>query len=193
MPSKMIRFPYKIRITHSQFNYNGICYSNKDTLDTVEAFVYFTFLFSYKNEFMPIRALSTVACERYKPFLQFQNAAVIDSYCVSAFLVNFLEPCWHAAWSEEWDLFLWWNEAFLQTSFISFYLLYEDAFSEIGFSHCCNCFYEPEFHALLECRVCIQISNYVHLPSYTAWASWIETKGTAILLHHYYLSRLEHY
>ena len=57
--------------------------------------------FFYKNEFMPIRALSTVACERYEPFLQFQNAAVIDSYCVLAFLVNFLEPCWHAAWSEE--------------------------------------------------------------------------------------------
>ena len=30
MPNKMIPFPYEIKITHSDFCYNGIYYSNKD-------------------------------------------------------------------------------------------------------------------------------------------------------------------
>ena len=62
-------------------------------MDTAKAF-FILFFYFYENEFMSIRALSTVACERYEPFSQFRNAAVIDSCCRSSFLVNLLEPCW---------------------------------------------------------------------------------------------------
>ena len=56
-------------------------------------------------------------------FSPFRNVAVIDSCCRSSFLVDFLKPCLHSAWSKEWDIFLRRNEEVLQISFISFNLL----------------------------------------------------------------------
>ena len=92
MPYKMILFPYEIKISHFDFCYYAIyCFKDRHS----GSFFIFFMLFFYfnENEFMSIKALSTVACETYEPFSQFRNAAVIDSCCTLSFLVNFLQPC----------------------------------------------------------------------------------------------------
>ena len=42
MPNKMIPFPYEIKITHSDFCYFGIFYSNKDRQSGSLFLIYFS-------------------------------------------------------------------------------------------------------------------------------------------------------